>query len=790
MDVNTDIWGLPATWVDGTSAEQNADIKYPAAAKDTFKEQYTSGGIPYNEIDVSLAFWGIGKDCIFCNPQYLAPYCIGGDINTIDVYQEPIKQTKTEQPAIFSHGGLTAVSISYTRRWSYYTAAEIEADTQHRIPIGTAYTEQLYAAMNYQKIMLIPYVEVISDTYTTGAYTAYTLYDYIENQGYNTKQRIVGIGFMTRYGDGINADRSSENKGTSLVFSFDVPGKDVAYNSKQFYAHDTGMSYLSWSDGSGGCRVPMGINTPRISGNATVGTADTGFRAKYCPTNDGTSVPWYFYDPDDPIWTVNKTTAPGSGSTVFWYAYPYIAVNSTNADDVKNYVLKQIAYIGLPFAYDPDNAARGQIGDIGIFLPVFDNNGITTGNYKEGTDALRLPNSEWTDGREGAGYDPNITPQGDLDNSELSKTLYYSSNKYYVMNQSQLNTFLNTINGLYTGGTTPEEKAEEIQDMQVQFKGSNPADYIVGLYGVPLDITRWGTTPSIPVMLGPVEIMDSTAAVQGITLSDILYPVLYFNSVNNIPGFGDFRDYAPYTTLELYVPYCGTVQLDPAMYIGHGVTLEGLLDIQTGEMCVRVLRDGITVTNTITGNIYVSLPITSQAMGTYENSIHQLQMAAFNREFGLLTGAVTGGVSMGSAAAAGGEGEGGGGGMISPTAPISMAANLIQLPIAMADYDYRITHCQPSVAYTSACSPANNVQFYRRAKLFVKRPVMLSSYTTAEGKAAYAHTVGHACSIIGTITSSGISGFCQIGSIDLSGIPATVEEIQAIKQALNKGVYV
>ena len=799
MSVNYEIWGSPETWVDSTTDEQYAGIKYPAADKDTYKEQYTSGGIPYNKLDETLAFWGIGKDCIFCNPQYIAPYCIGGDINTIDVYQEPVKQSKSAQPAIFSHGGPSSVSVSYTRRWSYYTAAEIEADTQHRIPIGTGYTEQLYAEMHYKKMMLVPYVETIADTYTTGAYTPYTLYDYIENQRYNTKQRIVGIGFMVRYGDGINADRSNENKSTSLLFSFDVPGKDLSYNNHQFYAHENGISTLLWSDGSGNCRVPMAINTGRISGNATIGTADTGFRAKYCPTNDGSSVPLYFYDPDHPIWTVNKTTAPGSGSTVFWYAYPYIAVNSTNAGTVKEYVLEQLAYLGLPFVYDPANAARGQIGDIGVYLPVFDENGITTGEYEEGINALRLPNADWVSGRE-SGYDPNVQPEGDLDNSTGRNLNFWASSRYYLMRQSDLDKFLSVVNGLYTGGETAEEKAEALRQMQVDFKGSNPADYIVGLYGLPFQ-WKGGYTAFQPVMLGPVRVLNNDPASD--TAVELLNPdfnvEMLFGEIP-IPALGNFMDYEPYTTLLLYVPFCGTVQLSCAEYIGQTVRVVGTLDKHTGDFTVRIMRNGLTVTNTLTGNLYVRVPITAQQMGDYQNNIHQLQMAGFNKMLGALTGAVTGGVSIASGTIAAG-GEGGGGGMgFSPTAPISMAANLASLPVAMWDADFRITHCQPSIFYSSGASSANQAKFYTKAKLFIKRPVMLDSYRTAEQKALYAHTVGNACIINDTIggdSQSPRSGLVKVSSVDLSGLhtannnyPPTLAEQNLIKQSLMNGVYV
>ena len=56
MEVNYDVWGAPETWLD-SSDYPYADIKYPPSAKQTFKQNYENGGIEYNTIDLSLAFW-------------------------------------------------------------------------------------------------------------------------------------------------------------------------------------------------------------------------------------------------------------------------------------------------------------------------------------------------------------------------------------------------------------------------------------------------------------------------------------------------------------------------------------------------------------------------------------------------------------------------------------------------------------------------------------------------------------------------------------------------------------
>ena len=771
MSINTDIWGLPSSWVDGSTAEQAGEIKYPVAAADTYNEVYSTGLLNLNTIDLSCCFYGIGEGSILNKPYYISPYQLDGQT---ELSVQPVAESKS-RPLILASGNapLSSTHIRYTSRWSPAVAAA---------PANDAYAGHVITSFNYQKIVLVPYVRYKAANATS--LSSKSLYDYINDETYTTADQIVGIAYRVHLG----AAGSRGSSGTYVVplVSYDMQGYDLTYNSVYFWAQG-GCSLLTNGivfDSNRSVSITDVHAVTTTSMNNTVGDSTTAMAYKYCKS-ESTSVNIYFFDPYNDLWILNKNNADRTK----WFEYPYIEVNANNVDDVRDYILEQIAYLGLPFVYDPADYDAA-IGDAGVYLPVFDENGITTGEYETGADALTLPNAVWDDSRTGSGYDPNKTPESDLDNVTGRNLNFWASSKYYLMTQDDLNKFLHVVNGLYTGGTTPEEKAEEIQNMEVDFKGSNPSDYIVALYGLPFQWV-WSRTSFQPVMLGPIEVLHNdalsdTAVMQVNPDSDC---TLLFGEID-VPALGNFLDYAPYTKMMLYVPFVGTIDIDPVDYAGQTMRVEGTLDKQTGELAIRVMRNGVTVTNTLTANLYIQIPITAQAMGSYENNLHQLQMAGFNRALGNMTGAVTGGVSMGAAAAASGEGGGGGTGGLSPTAPISMAANLISLPITMADYDYRITHCQPSVFYSSSASSANQAKFYRKCKLFIKRPVFLSGYTSDEERSVYAHTVGHACSIIGTITNSGVSGYCQIGSIDLSGIPATVEEINAIKQALNKGVYV
>ena len=97
---------------------------------------------------------------------------------------------------------------------------------------------------------------------------------------------------------------------------------------------------------------------------------------------------------------------------------------------------------------------------------------------------------------------------------------------------------------------------------------------------------------------------------------------------------------------------------------------------------------------------------------------------------------------------------------------------------------YILKHTQPTVAITSTASAANAFNMYNKAILFIKRAKMLSDFDAEK----YGKTIGYAC--LKNTTIGDVSGFTVCSDIDLSGIPATADEINAIKSAFESGVYV
>ena len=589
MDINYEIWGAPKTWQDITAAlAVQGELKIGEASHTTYNNAWTSERLPWNSFDKSPAFWGIGKKSILCNPHYIAPYCNSGDITDIDVYTEPVT-TAENQPCIFTKNADSVLSP----RWAYrYKPWETPSSS----PSDPACSRDVILSFNYQKVILVPYVIVTTDSYTSGGTSSYTLYDYVENARYTTYQQVLGFGYILRFGDGIDSNRTSQTNGYLMpIISYDIGGRNIYYNNHPFYAHTTGMSILAWH------RLDdLGISIDRVRGDATVGTEDTGFRWRYCPTNDGTSVPWFFYDPDEPLWEINKKTHTASGVT-YWYAYPCIRVNANNIDAVKSYIMSQIAFLGLPFVYNPTDANRGKIGDIGVYLPKFDGDGITTGEYAEGKAALALPNAEWVDGRTGIGYDPTKPSGGDENEgikvrpSTPAFTLAGHGTKCYALIESDIDEIFDDIYG-----RSSSSWSKLINGLQMF--GADPMGAIISFKWYPYSFS---STTNSAVYLGNTAInpLHQYPVIDATTNSYKSTTATYKWDVKR--NFVNSRK----TTCRLYLPFYGFYELPLPLIISKTLSVYMAYNVPD-ELAVWIISFDDVVYDFVECDPSIDIPLT------------------------------------------------------------------------------------------------------------------------------------------------------------------------------------
>lgn len=451
-------------------------------------------------------------------------------------------------------------------------------------------------------------------------------------------------------------------------------------------------------------------------------------------------------------------------------------------------LLHEAAFLGLPFCAESDRTAA--IGSNSIFLPVFDDHMITTGNYLSGEESLDLPNAEWIDifSAEMPSYDPDYQPPtpdtGDDDRGDLSN---FYPNRYtnagglsqWVVSQEQVVKIAGFLNGTYLPTAA---------DLDADFKGTNPMQYIVSVQKYPFKLPNVGSSSNIYIGKNDTTIQGKRLFEDwnGIGVLPINNRSSYdFGSIEIEPYYGDFRDYQ--SKILLFMPFIGTDELDPRLYIGHDLSLIYRVDYNTGAVIAEIKRDGLTM-EVKEGTLSITVPFLAADMGSYQNQLAQL---SYSKDMAKIKGA-SAAISAGFTMAAGAQGT-----MSSGQPPLAALSNITQSAMQLAtnatqlsQLDYQIEHTAPQVGTISTAAAATAFLMDNRARVVIIRPKMLLGYNAQE----YSHTVGNACCRQGALSS--FSGYTVAAAADLSGVTtrsgsraATEEEKNAIRKALQSGIY-
>lgn len=242
-------------------------------------------------------------------------------------------------------------------------------------------------------------------------------------------------------------------------------------------------------------------------------------------------------------------------------------------------------------------------------------------------------------------------------------------------------------------------------------------------------------------------------------------------------NYHDFRDYEPCCRVVIFVPFCGEVELTPSQAIDSEVRLEYCIDFSNGAVeCAVVIRPAEKP-----NDLYIAAVLTG-SMGA------SVQLSASNLTQFLMNGtkAITGQVQsliqdVGTAVTmAAGAMEAGEGTSIDKGKYLGGLASTTGAHVG--DGLNSIT----GLVGTPVPKFGNNSGF---SSFLVLTPNIQITYRWYEQPSNYGHAVGYACNKavkIGDLTNKGFSVF---RNVDLSGVPATQDELAAIEALLQSGVY-
>lgn len=265
----------------------------------------------------------------------------------------------------------------------------------------------------------------------------------------------------------------------------------------------------------------------------------------------------------------------------------------------------------------------------------------------------------------------------------------------------------------------------------IKLFNNSPIENIVACHYMPIDIGGQNNN----VVLGNV-----TTNVSGQLLTQNMKKINVASFVMPKVNTG-FLGYEPYTSISLYLPLVGMIDLQPNDVCGYTVTIDYAFDVVCGSFGVMVYTSkggGKTLLYSSQGNCSVTIPLTASNQSQVQASI------------------LTSGVSLVADAFSGNPM-----GAISDVEKIALHQN------------HSTTFGSPS-SMVGALSP--NLCYY-----IIRTPII---YMPSN----FAHTKGFIC--MNTYKMSELQGFTKLtNDIDLSGFVATEKEKEELINILTSGFY-
>lgn len=822
--VNTERWGDKSTWV-----SYDSNITWSPA---TNKENYTfaygrNGANPPTELpegeefDLSCAPWGIGGDSILCKLSYMLPVWDSSKPTAeqkIEVRPVDPDQYGKSKPLILTGNRQCVVPGSVLNYQLGQQGGRIELVDSYKPEFTPTYspysdysfwTQNVITNFNYSKIIIVPYIMTTGDSYTAsdigndGDFWYWTM-DQVLSRWNEIEGKKAIKGLLLNVYVGAAGSRTAQGS----KFQFNVPqlypeveiiGSNWGTNPKPLVDTTTLISN-GWT--------PTGMWGDTNNKGSLKSNPFTSTRYYNDLTDWKKSLQWWSWHGNpvsymDDNWTIYQETPVDGRDTVIRPIFNY---EGKTAQQVVDYFLKQVALLGFPFVIDP-NDVQAVIGeDNSICLPVFDSYGVTTGNYKKGTEVKDLPNYLWGDDVwERNKYNPDHHDKPSPDPNPIlpstpAFTLAGRGTQCYAITPADMTEIFNDIYGRSSGSF------DDLMDGLKLF-GSDPMGAIISYKWYPF---QFNSEQQAAIVLGTTAISDTH-----------VYPVIQNITSSFVKAKGTFwydRDKnfveSQETTARLFLPFYGFYELPMPQVLSKELEIEfhynvpdevGVWIISFGNVIYDYLECDCSIEIPLTGNnarairqakVNAAISIGAQVAGTAATiamggaimkgvaggMTHLAEgidvLAEETLGYNLETKAYLGwkGLNSGYAGLVGGKSSiganalGGAGGIYNT---LSQAAQ-------------QINHLKVNVPFHGAADATTflNLPMYPYIQFFQHQ--LIQGYNESE----YKLKVGHACHKYCTITEMPENSLLKAtGMANMSSMGMEMAEVQELNQILQTGFY-
>lgn len=842
MNVNTDVYGVESVWFKMVQESTNPDSIRTSAipllanfgTNSRLSNGYQNGRLTINQpIDNSIATVGVDNNCILLNQSYI-------NIPTFDL-NNPQEYTEFDILCNMNKNGTNAVSFFINIQPVRDSGFPLYNTTYNKILSGyqqildisntntTYYTTQPLTSVPLKDMPFCIIVKVSnSDPYneriTTVSY--YDLYTYcygdttvnnVTKKVYEHYPVIVNISvvpFFRNNREIIETNplntvyRRTDNNSTSLYpcvmngyetvtnpfTDDDSPFQVLNYNQPLFTNPESSCLYLRiYSDVENNTLTSYNLNTgvAMFCGTRTGnGTYNSGYKYNYIGTDHLKCR----------FWLDNRVIRGNIWTDIETFG---------GVDDFYEYWIEQVAYLGTFYTDSIDIAIHATEWNIPhTFIGTIDDNGVTHGYYTEGEENESQKQYDWTDFKDNNFNPNNSRPNGEdkevaSDSYNFNRTYFgFQTGNYYALTENDLNSLKQWIDTatnpsgdfVISNPDSNEYTYEQLsQEMRKLFNGQYPEDMLLNLLYFPFDI---------PSNLSGIEIGQSNIKLGAITtqskswfdstLPDVTawklnrgkqYAEFITQPYDIREYFGDFRDYPPYTSMQLVIPYHSTVPIDAGMLYGHSIYVHVFCDIITGSSTAFVMRDNGIPIASVDGQMGVPQMLISRNVGQYitglttnAQDINQLKFQAIQVGTNTISSGVT--AIMSTSAGAGLSGA------LGTLDTVNQIPKALELAKKYENKSIDLKHMQAGSTIISQNSPSVSMVTDVNVRLVIHRPKLMPTYNAT----SYGNTIGFACMDFGTVGS--FSGYSVFSGVSLQGISAPENEKNMIYSLLQSGVYI
>lgn len=738
--INESVYGQPSSWADyGNNINQVKVANFGSGYN--LYTGVNNGKLSYDEpIDQSIAFCGIGKECPFSNLVYY--HNENGSI---------LNEVKAKNISNYFIGSIPSVYDNYYDISAAFTL--YDASSAFDVGVWEKGGDNMRNANLYvqpvadfkpQNIVLCIYIDC-KQTKDGATVTTY-LKNYIDNRQYIQYpyvERVYADILIGNYREGETNTRTTPllTADFLMFFSsleeFESSYIDVCHRYNSLKANNDNSVPILFSP----------LSTTNFSYDNIICLGDFTNDPNFDITADSNH-----------IWRMSYH------------------VTNKNVDEFNELCLRATAQYGLYFSDEQITASSGNFTDENMYIGVIDSEGITHGNYLKGKHTAESAQAQWDTIRDSPYDYKKNDPNNYYKFTTLPSNGISSVDKFYFHSIVARSTFRSTmISALYEisqiapTGTTIEEILTEEWKRKQKFMFQEPIECIAA-WRIVLLKPPTVASDMVNIKIGWFETQnpDSRAYVKSNEFDTINLGTKYIT-----PKFYNCLDYEPYTKMTLYIPFCGTVELPMATFMGHNINLKLNVNHRTGEIEALIFNNGI-LWGSLVGTAAIELPLSGSKSIEYIQRKLQLDNEKTDTKYdgirSVLGNAVGATISAVHHNVAGAVGQGVMG-IIDGLHSIDKVQRI----------NYEISHTPNKITSIQKGNTSISQMNVMYPFISIQRPVMLPDFS----EEIYSKTIGHAT--LQNKKLKQLRGYTEACNPILDGLSCTETEKEMIIKALQDG---